>query len=249
MVQENIIHSNCWFAYFDQLGFKHDIEQFVESSPNNLDVFASVEYESILDSIKYVLKEYEGKIIPWWFSDTFLFFSTDGTAGSFVSLESAVRYFLAKVTWKRHPFRGAISYGELYADMENKILVSQALIEAHEYAEKQNWIGLVLTPSARKQLKNVAPKLSDGWFQCWEYDVPVYVDFTKKEGTEKLLVPDISRYLQIRESIEQMRQEAENKSDIQDKERIRVKYDNTIKFFDWCKNKRNGMCWKKVDKS
>jgi hypothetical protein len=249
MVQENIIHSNCWFAYFDQLGFKNDIKKFVKSSPGNLDAFASVEYKSILDSIKYVLKEYEGEIIPWWFSDTFMFFSTDGTKGSFASLESAMGYFLTKVTWQRHPFRGAISYGELYADMENKILVSQALIEAHEYAEKQNWIGLVLTPSAREQLKNVAPKLSDGWLDCWEYDVPVCVDSTKKEGTEKLLVPDISRYPHIQESIEQMRQEAENTSGVQDRESIRVKYDNTIKFFDLCKNKRNGLCWKKANES
>ena len=78
MVQENIIHSNCWFAYFDQLGFTHDILQFLKPGQNNLDVFASVEYNSTLDTIEYVLKEYEGKIIPWWFSDTFLFFSTDG---------------------------------------------------------------------------------------------------------------------------------------------------------------------------
>ncbi len=242
MVQENIIHSNCWFAYFDQLGFKHNILQFLKSSQNDLDKFVYAEYQPILDSIECALKTYQGKIIPWWFSDTFLFFSTDGSSQSFASLELAVRDFLTRITSKRLPFRGAISYGESYADMENKILVSQALIEAHEYAEKQNWIGLVLTPSARKQLKNAAPELSDGWLHCWDYDVPIYVDSTKKEvGTEKLLVPDISRYSDSQESIEQMRKEMENKSDIQDREGIRVKYANTIKFFSWCKNKRNGL--------
>lgn len=236
MVQENIIHSNCWFAYFDQLGFKHDIQQFLKSYQNKLNVFVSVEYKSILDIIEYVFKEYKGKIIPWWFSDTFMFFSTDGTAESFIDLESAVQFFLAKVTWQRQPFRGAISYGETYADMEKKILVSQALIEAHDFAEKQNWIGLVLTPSARKQLKNVAPTLSDGFLHCWEYDVPVHIKSPKKEGTEKLLASNISRYAEIQNRVEQMKQEAKNKSDVQDRESIKVKYDNTIKFFNWCKS-------------
>jgi hypothetical protein len=43
--------------------------------------------------------------------------------------------------------RGAISFGDFHANPADEIYVGRALVEAYEWAESQDWIGVVVAPS------------------------------------------------------------------------------------------------------
>jgi len=45
-----------------------------------------------------------------------------------------------------------MSVGDFYADPKNNIYFGRALIEAYTYGENQDWIGLLLTPSAIEKI-------------------------------------------------------------------------------------------------
>jgi hypothetical protein len=51
------------------------------------------------------------------------------------------------------PVKGAISCGDLYVDSENTLFFGEALIEAYEYGENHDWIGLLLCPSMEERFK------------------------------------------------------------------------------------------------
>jgi hypothetical protein len=88
-----------------------------------------------------------------WFSDTFLLYTDDRSISSWGELDHLSRWFLYFLIEEQIPGRGAISFGELYADRGDNIFFGQALIEAYEYGEAQDWMGLVLCPSATEVLE------------------------------------------------------------------------------------------------
>jgi hypothetical protein len=53
------------------------------------------------------------------------------------------------------PLRGAISVGTAFISISPPMIIGPSFIEAHEYCEDQNWIGLLLTPSATTRLRKV----------------------------------------------------------------------------------------------
>jgi len=46
-------------------------------------------------------------------------------------------------------FRGAISFGEFICDEKNNIAMGDAIDEAYEWHDSTDWIGIILTPSAK----------------------------------------------------------------------------------------------------
>lgn len=87
-----------------------------------------------------------------WLSDTFLVWADDDSGPSFTWLELLARSLFFSLLSKRVPVRGAISCGNLYTVPEHGIHFGPGLIEAHDYGEDQDWIGLVLTPSAERRM-------------------------------------------------------------------------------------------------
>lgn len=141
-----------WVSYFDLLGFKH----FVREHPPER-VFAA--YSICLEEFKRHEKREKNwssslKLIH--FSDSFLIYTPDDTAGSFAALESASRWFFNFVLLRGDgfPLRGAMACDEFYADKSNGVFFGKALVEAHEYGEKFDWIGFVLSPSAVCRMAN-----------------------------------------------------------------------------------------------
>ena len=81
------------------------------------------------------------------------------------------------------PARGALAYGEFYADATNGIFVGRGLVEAYETADSQEWIGAVITPSLETSVEELERGFSmdrlkeDIWLARprWDYlayDVP-----------------------------------------------------------------------------
>jgi len=52
------------------------------------------------------------------------------------------------------PIRGAISVGSFMRSKDSRSFIGKAFLEAFEYAEDQNWLGLIITPTAIEKAKS-----------------------------------------------------------------------------------------------
>lgn len=57
------------------------------------------------------------------------------------------RTILFKLLDNNLPSRGALAFGEFHAEPADDIYVGRALVEAYDYAERQDWIGTLVAPS------------------------------------------------------------------------------------------------------
>ena len=146
MENEKITNGNCWVAYFDILGFKKLLEDEIKNS--SLKAFVQTHYIDILRKLKEKGEYWPDHIVYTWASDGFVLFTKDDKY--FNCLLRSAGHFFAELIQDRWCLRGAISFGEFYADTERSIFIGPALIDAYEYAEKLEMIGLVVTPKARE---------------------------------------------------------------------------------------------------
>ncbi len=174
MDDEKIINGNCWVAYFDILGFKNE----TDLNKGQLPVLAYM-YMEVADRInnkKEELKKVGASYDCLWFSDSFFFYSFDDSIDSYNLIYLAAKWFFNHmIITKKWPIRGALTVGNFYADRNKNIYLGEALIDAHSFTEKQDWIGWVLTPNVHAKLERDGYALStyvDG--HCFrKYDVPI----------------------------------------------------------------------------
>jgi hypothetical protein len=194
MEQEKIVNGNCWVAYFDILGFKNQIHPF----RGHLDSYVKVQYEEILQRIekdKQGVSTFTPDVHEYCcFSDSFLFYASGDSIQSYLTIHFvATGFFHYMAIVQKRPITGAISVGDFYANKTKTIYLGEALNDAHTYAEKQDWIGLVLTPSARTKLESDGHDPFVFAHDFREYDVPIklrtFVNGVKRieVGCEKLL--------------------------------------------------------------
>jgi hypothetical protein len=136
-----------WVAYFDLLGTRRRI-----STGDHYQVFDV--YREAIKRLK-VNGGGHDQVCPTWFSDTFLLISTDDSGESFVQIEQAARLFWYYMLQAHIPLRGAIAFGPMYTDFSHRVFVGKAMAEAYEYGENQDWIGLVLCPSAESEMASL----------------------------------------------------------------------------------------------
>jgi hypothetical protein len=122
------------------------------------------------------------------FSDSFILYTTDGSALSYRALDSFVRYFIVSLISKKIPIRGAMSFGELYADDAHGLYFGKALIEAYKISESQDWIGFVLCETASCQLKKVGLPANER-LNYAEYPVPLKSYESEKVVRHERLLP------------------------------------------------------------
>jgi hypothetical protein len=228
----NHIHYNSdlaskrWVGYFDLLGMKQ--------------LFKTKSHISIFVALSRAIEEFKKRTKAWknlgysWFSDTLIVYAIDDSAQSFGAIDNLSRwffYFLISVG-DGIPVRGAISCDSFYADRDNDLFFGEALIEAYEYGEAQDWIGLLLCPSAEERLKYLGLPVERRLNYAYA-DIP----FNKRSNNLRQNLPAcilgnwVSRNNQnpIIEKLAQMKKRI-------DDENIRYKYDRAIEFIQ--KNKR-----------
>lgn len=221
----NIINGNCWVASFDILGFSKAIKENL----GNLEAFVELYYGDIIRGLMAVGK-YDPDIVNIsWFSDTFFLFTNNGSAKSLSNIDIAARHFFVKIIENRIALRGAMSFGELYADKQNNIFVGDVPIDAYKYAECQNWLGFILTPKASAEANKLGlcPPERTKYIQ---YDVPCKCEYDVPCYAGQLYAFKSHEYPHVRESIEQLYKEAQNTNAGDDN--IMLKYKNTLEFFD-----------------
>jgi len=153
-----------WVAYFDLLG----ITELLNSN-RIISVFEA--YSLALKELGRGAGEPE-RLGRAWFSDTFVLWSKDDSPEGFRDLDLVARWFTYFLLQQKVPFRGAISCGEMYVDERHRLFFGKALLEAYQYGEAQDWIGLVLTPSAAESLQRLGLLVEERWnYVLW--DVPL----------------------------------------------------------------------------
>ena len=166
------------------------------------------------------------------FSDSFILYTTDGSALSYKAIDSFVRRFIVSLIGKKIPIRGAMSFGELYADDANGLYFGRALIEAYKTSECQDWIGYVLCETASVQLKKVGLPANE-CLNYAEYPVPFKSCENEKVVRHKRLLPSFiigeSPSAQGRKRCRTaLLAMAKQHKDTE----IEKKYENTLKFLD-----------------
>lgn len=152
-MDENIIrklrYTKRWFAYFDLLGFANLVR--TSEIHRVLPI-----YETALSAIEEKANPKKSKGLSYsWFSDTFIIFTRGSSLQEFAVIEQASRLFFQKLILNKIAVRGALSYGDLYTQQEKNIFLGEALMDAYEYGENQNWINFVISPSAYNALKKL----------------------------------------------------------------------------------------------
>lgn len=237
--EDMVINDVCWLACFDILGFKNEMSVYEQYRHRYgiryLAILAGQFQERILNYVEHRLTE-QGRFagIRWYyahFSDTLLFFAPGDSWDSFLTLESVVSCFFSEMLVKRIAIRGALTCGEFYADREKGIFVGPALLDAYKWAEKQNWIGYVLTPQAHSKLccMSRCPSRNKDWAH---YDVPVKVKVPMTSSDkERLFAFRASEFSEAENCVRQMQAEAKNAmGDEKYNAECLAKYENTLLF-------------------
>ncbi len=142
-----------WVAYFDLLGMTELIR-----SGRHVEVFLA--YQRAIERLERDRGDHS-KLRHTWFSDTFMVATEDDSGPSFAQLEQVSRWFFYFMITADIPLRSAIACGPMYADFDHRIFIGSAMIEAYQYGEAQDWIGLVLCPSAETAMKRLGLPLDD----------------------------------------------------------------------------------------
>lgn len=149
-MKDKWVNRHAWIAHFDVLGFKNLLEN--EGGSLVIEVLKS-QIDEVIEQLKSDISSFEDKIDYLFFADTFVIYSKSEKLNEYPALISVSKKFISRCIYKKLPVRGAISYGDVVFGHENKVLMGKAFLESHIYGEDQNWLGLVLTPSASKELE------------------------------------------------------------------------------------------------
>jgi hypothetical protein len=223
-------NKKCFLSYFDLLGISRLIEN------NNIENIFSV-YSLAIEKASLSTPNIRDKVKKIWFSDTFIFYTPNDTFDSFSAIELFSRYFINTCINYLIPLRGAISFGSMYIDIENDLIVGKPLLESHRYCEHQNCIGLVITPSVKNE---VSPFFDNGNTLKYCTD-KIEFKFHNEKGIEYQHVDTIAYLLGdtygINGSQVILDKLIQMKTKITDEDIIR-KYTNTINFIDKHKGSR-----------
>lgn len=136
---------NAWVAYFDLLGFSAKLK--------TLWVFIlQQEVNEIIHDLRIEANEFADSIDYLFYADTFVLYSKSGENRDYPGLIHAATHFMEKCIYKGTALRGAIAYGEISVSCGKRIMLGSAFLDSHQCCEDQNWLGLVLTPTASDRL-------------------------------------------------------------------------------------------------
>jgi len=141
---------NGYIGVFDILGFKGHINNADNKILRTILTDRLAELFIVLESD---ITEH-GQLNYMVFSDTFIVHAPDMNGGSYGWFLKQCKNLIERSIYVRLPLRGAISAGTVFTSDNPPIIIGQPFVEAYEYCEDQNWIGLLLTPSATTAIRD-----------------------------------------------------------------------------------------------
>ena len=177
-----VLSGNRAVAYFDILGFKNKI---INTPINQL----SDQYEKLIYNTDGQFSLQNGAIIKkqvcyrYIFSDSMFLLAKEDTEESFIYLLSYAWRMMQFSIVAGFPLRGAITYGEVYANIEKNIFLGKAISEAAMLESKQNWIGAIVDQPVINRYKTFferdEPESAVLVYLLPQYNVPL------KDGSRK----------------------------------------------------------------
>lgn len=166
-------YRNRWFVYIDILGFTKRILD--EPIDEIIDLYQ--ELEAILENDPKL--KLHGLVYAW-FSDTFIISTASDSNEELLAIDVIARRFGERLLLRRVPFTGAITYGLMYTNKSKNEFIGEALIDAYQYGDNANFVGLVLAPKAIDEIqrRELLPRFKNRY-------VPISFEPYKKTGCEK----------------------------------------------------------------
>ena len=81
------------------------------------------------------------------FSDTIVLISHDDSETSCLKLLVYLRTVIQCLLAAKFPPRGAVSFGEMFVDINRHMFLGKALVDAYNLEKQQDWIGCALSNS------------------------------------------------------------------------------------------------------
>lgn len=111
--------------------------------------------DKVIKGLQEKIQNFQSTIEYAHYADTFLIYSKTEDSSGYPSLVHAAKNLTRSCILNRLPARGAIAYGEVSFGYDNRIIIGKAALESYTYCEDQDWIGLLLTPTASQQLISI----------------------------------------------------------------------------------------------
>lgn len=140
---------DAWVGVFDILGFKNLIRRGDQEFPR---ILLTSKLDDLFEALEPDVIQH-GQLEYMVFSDTIVIFAPDLETRSYGWFLLQCQTLMNRSITVRLPMRGAISVGTAFISISPPMIIGPSFIEAHEYCEDQNWIGLLLTPSATTALR------------------------------------------------------------------------------------------------
>ena len=183
------------------------------------------------------------------FSDTVIIsmtpFEDNCNALQLLGFASLISQYLLYLGFEKELlFRGVISYGDYYTDKE--IIIGQAIDEAAEYYEQPNWMGISMTPQTAylykvDEIQKVVRKFPPNDYV--KYDI-TYNRFNKDSKCKETIIEEgfaINWLLQVYVASSTLEKVINKLKILKDQapSKAKSKYDETIKFIEYCENLKN----------
>lgn len=146
------ISRTTYIAHFDILGFKSRMD----NDDGSLPIFILKEtIDEIIEGLQKGIQNFSDSIEYTHYADTFIIYSKTEDSSGYPALVRAAKNLITSCILNRLPARGAIAYGEVSFGHDDRIIIGKAALESYTYCEDQDWIGLLLAPTACRQLKSI----------------------------------------------------------------------------------------------
>jgi hypothetical protein len=134
-----------YVAMLDVLGFSALVRGDA-SGQRFQDYLACVENATKDTRVKYVV-----------FSDTIVLTTENNGVDSLLDIARASSRIFFDLLAVRIPIRGAIAFGDFFRSTvaESVFVAGSAVIDAYQFEQQQDWVGVMLTPSARAQVADL----------------------------------------------------------------------------------------------
>lgn len=143
------INRSTWIGVFDILGFKNLLRQAEQDYSRALLIKKLNELVESMNSLPFE----HGKLDYIIFSDTLVIFTPDSEPKSYAWFVRACKNLIEKSIYIELPLKDAISVGPAFISTSPPIILGSSFVEAYEYCEDQDWIGLLLTPTATAAIR------------------------------------------------------------------------------------------------
>ncbi len=177
-----IIQGKRAVTYFDILGFKNKI--------NNIPLDKLSEtYEKLVKNTDGEFFIADGIITSkqvcyrYIFSDSLFLVAKEDSEESFIDMLSYAWRMMQQFIAMGFPLRGAITYGEVYANIEKNIFLGKAITDAVMLESQQNWIGAVVDHAAIEHYRTIFEG-DDVQSEVLRFLLPIH-DVPFKDGMRK----------------------------------------------------------------